>query len=83
MKEFITWRYLIISVLFTTGLIAVLRMVSDPVKAMCGSELFMQQLVSFWVAAGSFGLMGLLIRHWVRTNKVFVYPEDEDSELDR
>lgn len=70
MKAILNWRYWIIALLFTIGIIAMGRAFGNEVEAMTDSEWLMQVAVSFGIGSGSFFALGKCIRHWEKNGDI-------------
>ena len=70
MKAIFNWRYWVIAILFTAGILAIGRAFGDAVETMSDNEWLIQVAVSFTIGSGCFFVLGMSVRRWEREGKI-------------
>lgn len=70
MKAILNWRYWVIAILFSIGLIAIGCSFGEASETKSDSEWLLRVAISFSIGSGSFYALGRCIRYWERERKI-------------
>lgn len=69
-KVLLNWRYYVITVLFSLGMLFIMASCGDPVEQMSFAKETFLRLFYFAIGFGSFGLLGKCIKYWEAHNLI-------------
>lgn len=70
MRTIFNWRYWVIAILFSIGIIAIGCAFGETTETMGDNEWLLRVVISFSIGAGSFLTLGRCIRYWEKEGKI-------------